>query len=105
MSEVTFETFREAATRVTANLGDPAETPLTKEGVGALVRELISKELAKTSEERTVEAISQKVMERLERMAWPEKGLEVKKRAAELEVDRAARLLEIVREINRALEA
>lgn len=92
MSEITFETFRKAAQEATTNLDNP-EGEKEKKDRGAVLREMISEELAKMKKDidgDEVEGLAEAVASKLEKMIWPEKDLEIMRERAREEVRKVA---------------
>lgn len=100
MTEVTIDTFKQAAFEAGRRLRgeDTQEALETKESLRERIQAiLIEGEIVVDNPTRE---ISTKVAESLLLMLWPEKGLEVKKKKAELEVERSA-LIEYIRDVMR----
>lgn len=98
MSEVTIDTFKEAAFAAGRRLR--GEEDSEAEDAKQTLKERIQKilESGEIMQEGSTRDISTKVAESLLSMLWPEKGLEIKKKRAEMEVDRAA-LLGYIRDV------
>lgn len=92
MTEVTLETFREAAEAAGKRLRgeDGPEVPEAKQSLRERIKEILVE--SNVTVEPSTRDISTKVAEAIADMLWPEKSLEIKKKRAEMEVERGALL-------------
>ena len=92
MTEVTVETFREAALRAGERLrggeGVKEEEKDVKKSLRERLKEIL--ESGDIIEAGSTRDISTRTAERIAEMLWPERGLEIKKKQAEMEVERGA---------------
>ena len=107
MSEVTFETFREAALKAVTNLDDPDKKTLNLDERMKLkeaIRSILSEEKkVPEGDEGFVRRVSEKVKGRLAAFLWPEQALEVKRRVAGYEVESEAFGAHVLQEIRSIL--
>lgn len=98
MTEVTMETFKEAAEEAGRRLrGEPdPKAKKEKESLRERIKAIL--DAGDIVVENSVRDISLKTAERIADMLWPEKSLEIKKKRAEMEVERGA-LLGYIRDI------
>lgn len=110
MGDPTMETFRTAIKAATTNLDEAAEAARpgvkkkkgTKDaGLQALIKEILAGTEAKPDQTNRVARL---VADKIDRMIWPERELEVERAVLMKEVDREAERRYIINEVRRILE-
>jgi len=103
VSEVTLETFRDAAQRVVRNLDSGEPEPVSE------IRSEIQKAMVSdgpddsADEAAMIRKISQKVSTKVAQMIWPERSLEVRRKEAEFTVENEALMRLVEKEVQSAL--